>query len=537
MSALVRGPLLITASLAALALSPSMLRAQTTTAFYPSPRTGANGYSSASIGINYKLMNCAGELWLTAGKNRYTLKLGGTYYYHGKAYPAPDVSSDLGDGVNLAIDVLQRTPQGNRKIGSAALNVGSAYVPDCYNARDFYTFAPMSSYVGADATAQQKQEFINSLYIQANATGPLTSSTAEQAIESRLREEKEAEDARAAAQAKAVADAKAEAEARATAAAQKKADEAAAARREKERKDAEQQAAKQAADAKAAAAKAAQASKDAKSTGATPNTAEARIKAELAASKAAAAKAEVEERKRESEAAKPTQTAEEAERRATYLLMRWQTAEREFAAKDYDNAEPIYRELLNESYFTANATRRLEEIRLARRAEMTLAAAKGMQALAGKTGIGLGAGFGQSFLETDQGLWSAEAIRRFPSLHTAIFFAVMMPGEKITNMVGGDDQGVQGINSSQSTPSPSSQDNHVTLAGERTNIAFKVGGTIPFIALGPIGFQAGYVRQNTTVRSLNLGMVGANFGDILRCDVTYVNGKPYYSGSITLIFD
>jgi hypothetical protein len=493
--------------------------ARTATVFFTPGSPSQNGYAAASADVRYSFHSCGGELWIITGFDRSSVRTSSTYWYEGQSYSVPPASRgpELYE-VHFAGDVVRPGAQ----VGRVSSNTGSAYSPDCYNARSFQTIASLSNLLGKDRTQQQVQQFLSQLSVpqpSLERLPALKNASVEQALGAQIRRATREE-----AQRKADAEkARRDAEEAAEKAAREKAESEA---RIKAQREAQAKAQRDALEAREKAdretkAKIAQMEREQQSENA-KRDADTRQKKEQF-------DREMERKKRENEAVRQKQIEEDSKRNAERLVRQadeaWQTAEAAFRTKDFATARPLYQWLLGWPNYEARARQRLQEIEEIN----TQDAIKLADTFSRLTGLAVGLGISNGPFEADRGLYTLALSREIASFGS-VFFDFILPGTK-ANFFGSSE--------STSTGSTPEEDEGT----EQTRYGFTVGSTIPYLGIpfgsGRIGLHAGYTMQNTTERALNLGMIGASMSGthgMLRLDATFLHGKPHYGFGVTINF-
>ena len=75
--------------LCAVLLLPSPLIAQRATVEFLPGGPSRNGFAEASVEVEYGLLACAGDIWITMGVDRRSYRTSSVYWYEGQDYPAP----------------------------------------------------------------------------------------------------------------------------------------------------------------------------------------------------------------------------------------------------------------------------------------------------------------------------------------------------------------------------------------------------------------------------------------------------------------
>ena len=155
------------ALVAAALLCAVELRAQQSVVVnFPGGSASRNGYSSASVPMQYRFENCEGELWLIA--RRGDISLSTTYWLDGQQDAIPASHKDDNDlNLSFTADLMQRTPQGARRVTSISMGgVNRASLGNCVGANYFKRLGKIDDLFGKMKTSSERDAVASTLYLE-----------------------------------------------------------------------------------------------------------------------------------------------------------------------------------------------------------------------------------------------------------------------------------------------------------------------------------------------------------------------------------
>ena len=171
--------------------APTLAAQHRATVRWAAGSPSSNGYDSAAMDVQYSFLSCDGDLWITMGGMPRTIQISATYWYKGSRYPVPASARNDWTLMEVAFggDVVQRTPQGMRRVASFSYKTGPSYSGGCFSAINFTSIGKMATLFAPKLTSDERSAILASLSVDARDVGtPLTSQAVEWASDTHIRD-------------------------------------------------------------------------------------------------------------------------------------------------------------------------------------------------------------------------------------------------------------------------------------------------------------------------------------------------------------
>ena len=146
------------ASLSSIALASS----GRLTVYFASAGPGAgDGYENASADISYVVLNCQGDITIAVSLIRGAVSASDGYWFEGKRIQGGNAPNDVYPHVSGTVY------SGGKTIGSFSLgSVGISPGMGCFSASHSAIVGRVSDFLGADATIQERQAFMQAMHVK-----------------------------------------------------------------------------------------------------------------------------------------------------------------------------------------------------------------------------------------------------------------------------------------------------------------------------------------------------------------------------------